>query len=212
MTVYLAILVGAYFLGAIPFGVLIARAKGIDLTKVGSGNIGATNVNRALGKNWGLAVFALDMLKGLIPGLVARQLVTEPLGELDPQALWFIAGFVAVLGHAKSPFLGFKGSKGVSSALGAGLAAAPLAALAGFALFILILATTRYMAIASMVGVPSAGLFALVIPGNSIQVVPLLAILGLMVIWLHRKNIDRLREGTEPKFSFVKKPIAEASP
>jgi len=210
MMMFLAILVGAYFLGAIPFGVVIARAKGIDLTQVGSGNIGATNVNRALGKNWGIAVFLLDMLKGLVPSLAARFLVVEPQFGIDPQALWFLAGFAAVFGHAKSPFLGFRGGKGVSTALGAGLGAAPLAALAGFALFILVLATTRYMAIASMIGVPSAALFAMILPGNSLQIVPLFAALGILVIWLHRKNIERLRDGTEPKFAFVKKPIAES--
>lgn len=200
--ILVALVLVAYFLGAVPFGVLVAHAKGVDLTRVGSGNIGATNVIRALGAKWGIFVFVLDMLKGLVPALLGRVFVTAPVGPADPQTVWFLLGIVAVVGHAKSPFLGFKGGKGVSTALGAGLGAAPLVALASFALFGVVLAVTRYMSIASVVGVCAPAFFDLVIPGQSHRLFPLFLLLGITVAILHRKNFRRLREGTEPKFRF----------
>lgn len=197
--------VGAYFLGSVPVGVLAARAKGIDLTQVGSGNVGATNVNRALGKQWGIAVFLLDMLKGLIPTLSARYLVTSNVGDLEPQALWMLVGIFAVLGHTKSIFLRFKGGKGISTSLGVCLGAAPLVAVSAFTFFVVILASTRYMSLASILAVASSVGFALLIPGQSPQILPLFGLLAVAVIALHRKNISRLRTGTEPKFAFVSK-------
>jgi glycerol-3-phosphate acyltransferase PlsY len=197
--------VAAYFLGSIPVGVLAARAKGIDITQVGSGNVGATNVNRALGKQWGIAVFILDMLKGLAPTLAARYLVAIPVGSVHPQAIWMLVGIFAVLGHTKSVFLHFKGGKGISTSLGVCLGAAPLVAVSAFTLFVIILASTRYMSVASILAVASSVLFAMLIPGQSSQIIPLFALLAVAVIALHRKNIGRLRAGTEPKFAFVSK-------
>lgn len=204
MTPLIGLLVFAYFLGGVPFGFLVAKAKGIDLLKVGSGNIGATNVKRALGTGWATAVFLMDMTKGLIPALIARLMFTEPVNGMDPQAIWFLAGMTAVVGHAFSPFLKFKGGKGVSTAMGAGLGAAPLVALSGFALFAVILVTVQYMAIASIVGVSSALLFGFLYPATSRQVLPLFGLVAIAVIVLHRKNLSRLFQGTEPKFSFRK--------
>lgn len=211
MKVFGLTLLGAYFLGGIPFGVLIARMQGIDITQVGSGNIGATNVVRALGPRWGTVTFVLDMLKGLIPSLVARQLFVEPLMGVDPQALWFICGLVAVIGHAKSPFLKFKGGKGVSTALGAGLGSAPLVALGAIVVFAVILGTIRYMAVASMVAVCSAVVFSVILPGQSLQVVPLFVLMAALVVFLHHKNIARLKAGTEPKFEFRKSSEQESA-
>jgi glycerol-3-phosphate acyltransferase PlsY len=204
MMTFLILLVVGYFLGAIPFGVLIARANGVDIMKVGSGNIGATNVIRGLGKGWGITVFVLDMLKGTIPALLARWTISEPIAGIDPQAVWFLCGLAAVVGHAKSPFLRFRGGKGVSTAMGAGLGAIPLVALAAFTLFAILLATIRYMSVASVVAVSAAPVFAYLIPNQSPAIVPILLILAVVVTLLHRKNITRLREGTEPKFSFKK--------
>lgn len=197
--------VGAYLLGSIPFGLLVARAKGIDLTKVGSGNVGATNVNRALGKEWGIATFIMDMVKGFLPTLVARMLIKDPVGGFDPQALWLLVGMTAVFGHAKSIFWGFKGGKGISTSMGVCLAATPLVAIACFSLFVVVLALTRYMSIASMVAVPASVPFTWLFPNHSPQLLPLYGVLSVAVVVLHRKNIDRLREGTEPKFRFESK-------
>ncbi len=202
MTFSILLLV-SYLLGAIPVGVLVARARGVDILKAGSGNIGATNVGRVLGKGPGLAVWGLDVLKSLAPTLVARALLHERLIGLDPQTQWFLVGTAAILGHCASPFLRFKGGKGISTALGAIVGTEPLVALCCFALFAVTLATTRYMAIASTVGVMSVVLFSLLF-GVTPQLLPIFLSLALFVAYRHRSNFRRLKEGTEPRFSFKK--------
>jgi glycerol-3-phosphate acyltransferase PlsY len=101
--------ISAYFLGAIPFAVLLGRIKGIDILKAGSGNPGMTNVWRNLGPGFGIACFALDILKGLLPTVAARCLIHDRIGPFDPQFLWFTVGCAALVGHSCSIFLGFKG-------------------------------------------------------------------------------------------------------
>lgn len=212
MTFPLLLLV-AYFLGGVPFGVLIARSRGIDILKVGSGNIGATNVGRVLGKGPMIAVWLLDVLKSLLPTVAARFLLTDRLGPLNAETQWFLVGLAAIVGHCASPFLRFRGGKGISTALGAIVGAAPLTALLCFGLFAAVLATTRYMAIASVVGVASVVPFSLLLRVTP-QLVPVFALLTLFVAYRHRANFRRLRDGTEPKFSFkggVKPPSKAAS-
>jgi glycerol-3-phosphate acyltransferase PlsY len=201
---YFALLAIAYLLGGIPFGLLIARAQGIDIRKVGSGNIGATNVVRALGPRFGFIAFGLDMLKGFVPAVIANALFREPMLGLEPQVLSFLAGTAAVIGHAKSPFLKFTGGKGVSTALGTALGSAPLVAAGAFVVFSVVLGTVRYMAVASIVGVSVAVFLPLLLPGTSQQLIPFLGALAIAVILLHHKNIQRLLAGTEPKFKFRK--------
>ena len=196
--------VGSYLCGGIPFGVLFARRKGIDLMKFGSGNIGATNVKRALGSKVAMLVFALDVGKAAVPCLVARLVVTHPLHTVPAQVFWFAAGLIAVLGHCVSPFLGFKGGKGVSTALGMVIGSAPLVASASFSLFLVLLVATRYMSLASMIAVGSATLFGWFFPAQARELVPLYALLTVFVAYRHRNNIWRLMKGTEPKFSFGK--------
>lgn len=193
------LVVGSYLLGAVPFGVIIARWKGVDILAQGSGNPGATNVGRVLGRPYGILVFLLDMAKGLVPALAGRALVPGPVGVLDAQTVWFGLGIAAVLGHSRSPFLGFRGGKGVSTALGAGVGSAPIPALAAFALFGVVLAIFRYMSVASVVGVSAALLFGVLLPGQSPQLIPLYALLAGYVAWSHRANFARLRAGTEPR-------------
>ena len=192
---------GSYLCGGIPFGVVFARMKGIDLMAVGSGNIGATNVKRALGTKVALLVFILDVLKATIPALVARLVVSQPLQELPAQVFWFAAGLLAVLGHCVSPFLKFKGGKGVSTALGMVLGAAPAVAGSCFSLFLVLLFTTRYMSFASIIAVSSAVVFGWFLHGQARELVPVYFLLSLFVAYRHRQNIRRLIDGTEPKFS-----------
>lgn len=191
------LLVGAYLLGAIPVGVLVARAFGVDIMKVGSGNIGATNVGRALGKKASIPVFLLDMLKGLIPTLVARYLFP------DRQEFWFLAGSMAIIGHSFSPFLKFKGGKGISTALGMTLGTSPFVALCAFVLFSSTLGITRFMSLASIVGVISTiplGIFF----KDSPWVLGGYSLMSIFIIYRHRANLKRLKDGTEPKFTFKK--------
>jgi acyl phosphate:glycerol-3-phosphate acyltransferase len=209
--VLVALFLGAYLLGAIPFGVLIARAKGVDIRSVGSGNIGATNVIRALGTGPGVLVFVLDVLKGLVPALVARWIAPER------QDIWFYAGMAAVVGHSLSPFLRFKGGKGIATALGGVLGSAPLTALSCFAVFTVLLVTPRYMSLASLIAV-GTGTFWGYVYKDALAVRVGYVLLELFVIYRHLPNIRRLLNGTEPKFSFKKsistsaKPVPDATP
>ena len=201
----LLLFVGAFLLGSIPIGFLAARAKGIDIRTVGSGNIGATNVSRALGNRAGYIVFVLDMLKGLIPGLVARFVIVEPLGGLPPQLYWFLVGIAAFFGHMFCPWLGFKGGKGIATGLGALIAAAPMLAMACFAVFAVFMAFPRFVSLSSLAAAVVLPVFAFVLPGEPRELIPVYLCLSLLVFYKHRDNIKRLAAGTEPKFQFRKR-------
>ncbi len=211
--VVMLILIAAYFLGAVPFGVLIARARGVDITKVGSGNIGATNVHRALGWKAGLVVMALDASKSLIPALAVKALglslilpppTSSPLHPssfiLPPSDIALLAGFFAVIGHCASPFLGFKGGKGIATMLGAALGATPLVAVGGLLVFIALFLVTSYVSVASIAAVLSAILFAYLLRYDP-PVIAAYSLVALFIIYKHRLNIRRLLRGEEPKTS-----------
>ncbi len=192
----------AYVLGSIPFGVLIAKSKGVDLRKIGSGNIGATNVKRALGPRLAYTVFLLDVAKGALPATIARLMLHQKVGPFDPQTFAMIVGIAAVLGHCVSPFLGFRGGKGVSTTLGAVVGAAPVVAIIGFAEFLIIVSACRYVSLASLICVWSTLVSTMVLAGQSTQMVPVYLALSLFITVKHRANIKRLLAGTEAKFSF----------
>ena len=189
----------AFLLGSIPFGVLVARHQGVDLTTVGSGNIGATNAMRVLGTKWGLIVFALDVLKGVIPSALASIVFAGGIGILDRQPTAMILGAFAILGHMFSPWIGFKGGKGISTILGVALGAIPLCGLLSFGTMLIVLAITRYVSLASLVGVAS-GLGWNLVLRDSRQMLPVILVLFLFITWKHRANIRRLLDGTESKF------------
>ena len=191
--------VAAYFLGAVPFGVLITRAKGVDITKVGSGNVGATNVGRAIGKTWAIIVFLLDVFKGCAPVIATRFLVPD-----SPRWVWYLVGIAAVAGHCASPFLRFKGGKGVASSLGMVFGAAPIVAGSAFLIWGVIFLITRYVSLASIIGVGCAVVIAAIV--QDWVYVGFGSLLFLFVLYTHRTNIQRLRNGTEPKFTFGGKP------
>src|SRR5438270_2992906 len=138
-----ALLIGGYIVGSIPFGYLVARARGIDILQFGSGNIGATNVYRALGKWLGLLVFLLDVSKGMVPAAIAYSVTSS-------QGAAFSVGMAAVVGHCLSPFLKFKGGKGIATGLGAVLGSAPFVALGAFAVFIICMVLTRWVSLSSI--------------------------------------------------------------
>lgn len=180
----------AYLLGAIPFGFLIARAKGVDIRTVGSGNVGATNVLRALGKGPAIVVFVLDVLKGLIPAYVGHRL----LGQTE----WaFAAGASAVIGHSLSPFLGFKGGKGIATGLGALIGSTPLVAGGAAAIFLLMMSATMIVSISSVMGalsiLPLGVLFR-----DPPSLYPAYLFFGLYLAYRHRSNFERIRQGIEP--------------
>jgi glycerol-3-phosphate acyltransferase PlsY len=190
------VLGGAYLLGSVPFGVLVARAfdRGIDLRKTGSGNIGATNVARTLGKGAGALTLLLDAAKGSAAVLLAA--AAAPSGDA---LLPSLAGGAAFLGHVFPVWLRFRGGKGVATALGVVLALSPGAAGILFLLFAAAFAATRYVSLGSLVA--AAGLApAMLLLRAPAPWIALSAGIGAMVFWTHRENIRRLIAGEERRF------------
>ncbi len=197
----------AYVIGSTPFGVLIARGHGMDLRKLGSGNVGATNVARALGKKWGYLCFFLDVAKGLVPTLAAALLLGGQRGfpTLLHQAAWLGAGFGAIAGHVFSFYLRFRGGKGVATALGVVLGVFPYftyPGLCAFGLWILVTLVSRYVSLGSIVAaVAFLPLFAAFNwpPGDLWPLAVFAAAMVALILLRHRGNIRRLLAGTENK-------------
>jgi glycerol-3-phosphate acyltransferase PlsY len=202
----LLLVIAGYLCGSIPNAVLVARAHGVDIFKAGSGNPGATNVGRTLGRFWGLFVFVADALKGLTPVLLARFLVpNDQVGlPVDHEAIYAIVGFAAILGHLASVFTGFRGGKGVATALGVVIGISPLVVLISGAVFGLVTLLTRYVSLASILGVLVAIPVSLVLR-EPISLVAFYSVAAALIIFRHRANIGRLLNGTESKLG-VKKP------
>lgn len=197
MTVALCVV--SYLIGAIPFGLLIARLKGVDITKVGSGNIGATNVFRSVSKPLGVLTFVFDALKGWGPAwfLPGWAQVTD---ASDP-ALGLLCAAMAIVGHTWPVYLKFKGGKGVATSAGALIGIAPKAVGLGLLVWLLILVATRYVSVASIaaaIAVAASGwtLYA----GTGYKLPVALTILATLIVWRHRGNIKRLIAGTEHRF------------
>lgn len=201
------LLLACYLVGALPFGYLVARARGVDLFKAGSGNIGATNVGRVLGRKYGVLVFALDFLKGALPvaAIVPLANAVEPnavtaLGS--PEALRVGAAAVAFLGHLFPVYLGFRGGKGVATGAGAVavLVPGPTAAAVGtWAVVVLVSRTVSLASLAAVAVLVAVRLLAVPDPFTGPGgVVTWFCVLGsLLVAWKHRANIGRLVSGTE---------------
>lgn len=209
MLSFVLILLLSYLVGSIPTSILAGRLlRGVDIRRHGSGNAGATNVFRVLGTGPGIAVMLLDLLKGVIAvGVIARLRLG---GEAPPEFLypngdgWMMvaAGGAAVLGHIYTIYAGFKGGKGVATGAGVAVALAPVPVLVGLALFGIIVWTTRYVSLASMVAAASLPLTQLLRTTVFGVHVPapvwwFCAIVPLLIFFTHRANIDRLLHGRE---------------
>ncbi len=210
MTVWILTLVVAYLLGSIPFGYLLVRfVRKEDIRSVGSGNIGATNVARSGAKGLGVLTLLLDLGKGLLAVLIARRLMPGVPGF--PSDLAVAAAVAAVMGHIFPVWLGFKGGKGVATALGVFIALAPGVALAAVGVFVLVVAITRIVSLASIAAAAVIPVFAmLLLPDRSPVYLGGVIFIALLVIVKHQANIQRLIAGTESRFG-AKKPIASPS-
>jgi glycerol-3-phosphate acyltransferase PlsY len=208
---YILVAAAAYLLGSIPMGYLVAKARGIDIQKCGSGNIGATNAMRALGKPAGIFVLVADCAKGyvacaLIPPLIWNWLAPHYFGlfqyfhgtSADNQMRFYlIAGIFAVLGHNYTCWLKFKGGKGIATTAGVYLALAPLALGIAFVVFALALLMTRYMSVASISGAIALPAAVWILPPHDLLLGIVTTALGALAIYRHKGNIQRLMAGTE---------------
>ena len=183
----------AYLFGAVPFGLLVAKLNGVDIRSKGSGNIGATNVLRVIGKGWGIFTLILDALKGFIPAFFF-----PGLANLGSE--WGVLfGMAAIIGHTFPVYLKFKGGKGVATSAGMLLGVAPAAVGIGLVFWIICMAIWRYVSLASIVASVAIAASVWVLDKGWVVNIAL-TILAALIIWLHRANIGRLLNGTENRF------------
>ena len=211
--IWIAWLAAAYLAGSIPFGLIIGRARHVDIRQHGSGNIGATNVGRVLGRRWGILCFVLDVAKGFTP--VFACCLVAPLGrEATPAAvLGLLVAAMAMLGHIFPVWLRFRGGKGVATGLGVLLGLWPIltipAVIAGIVWFVVVRAI-GYVSVASMAAAAALPFLTLAsalyhqLPlGQTVLYLTVATALATLVIWRHRSNVAKLRAGTETKASWA---------
>jgi len=191
--VFVLVCILAFVFGSIPFGFVIGKLKGVDVRQYGSGNIGATNVSRVLGKKWGAIVLLLDALKGALPVLYLK--VTGYSTEHQ-----VLAGLFAILGHCFSPFLKLRGGKGVATGLGVFLVVSPKVTLIAFLVFLLVFLTTRYVSLSSITAALSFPLVFRFLEKPSEFTSVVLFLTAFVVVGKHYQNIIRLIKGEEKKY------------
>jgi acyl phosphate:glycerol-3-phosphate acyltransferase len=207
---YILIALGAYLLGSIPTGYLVARTRGVDIRTVGSKNMGATNVFRVLGKGPGIFVLLADAFKGWGAIALARYVIHSQSavpGGLHEAGAPIVAGLFAILGHIFTCWLKFKGGKGIATSAGVMVALVPVALLISLVMWLVAFVATRYVSVASIVAstvLPVATWFTT----RDLMLTVVTALVAALAIYKHKTNLQRLRNGTENRFSFKKKDIA----
>ncbi|MGK9370011.1 glycerol-3-phosphate 1-O-acyltransferase PlsY [Melioribacter sp. Ez-97] len=215
----LFVIVLSYLVGSIPTSIIISKlVKGIDIRQYGSGNAGGTNVFRVLGWKWGVLTILLDALKGAVAVIVVARLYLDniPFNNITPfddfTLVQILCGVAAVIGHIWTVFAGFKGGKGIATALGFLMTIITVDMLLAIGIFLVVVYFSRYISLGSLTAAVSVpvilfvreNLFGVHIAGYGI-ILPFAIALALLVIYTHRKNIDRLLKGNENKISFGKK-------
>jgi glycerol-3-phosphate acyltransferase PlsY len=214
-----AIIILSYLIGSIPTSIIVSKAvKGIDIREHGSGNAGGTNVMRVLGWKHGLLVILLDVFKGVLAVVVVARLHygNIPFQNITPfddfTFIQIIAGISAVVGHIWTVFAGFKGGKGIATALGMLLMIITVDMLIAVGVFVIVVTISRYVSLGSLMGTITAPLSLIIrenifnvdIPGYN-TILPFIIAVSLLVIYTHRKNVVRILNGSENKLSFKKK-------
>ncbi|MDW8309227.1 MAG: glycerol-3-phosphate 1-O-acyltransferase PlsY [Verrucomicrobiales bacterium] len=208
---FILVAIAAYLLGSIPTGYLVARARGVDIRAVGSGNIGATNVFRTLGRGPGIFVLVVDALKGFVACRIFGTLGAAWFAGQSGSVREFfpiVAGLSAVLGHNYTCWLGFKGGKGIATSAGVLLALFPKAFLAVLGVWALVFAVGRYVSLASVAAAVALPV-AVGLLGYGVERLVVAVLLSVLAIYKHKSNIQRLLAGTEHRFG---KPRASATP
>ncbi len=197
-----------YLVGSIPTGYLLGKARGLDIRQHGSGNIGATNVWRVLGWKWGLPAFIADVLKGFLPLFLLKILGNLEMQGWTGDLLLVLCGLAAIIGHNYTPWLGFKGGKGIATSAGVLGALMPPVLGIAFSLWAVLTLLTRYVSIGSIAAALSlAPLAWFFYPGKWI-LFGLACLAGVLAIYRHKSNIQRLLAGTESKIGQKKKEAA----
>ncbi len=209
---YILTAVAAYLLGSIPTGFLVAKARGVDIRTVGSGNIGATNVFRFLGKPAGIFVLFADALKGWLAVVGVTWIVIQAFhlsqDQVTKEWLQICAGVCAILGHNFTCWLHFKGGKGIATSAGVLTALVPLSLIIILGVWIVVFALSRYVSLASICAAFTLP-FAAWLTHQSVTMIAITAALGFLAIYKHKANIKRLLKGTESRLA-LKKPATEA--
>jgi acyl phosphate:glycerol-3-phosphate acyltransferase len=201
---YIIVAVAAYLLGSIPFGFLVAKAKGVDIRSVGSGNIGATNAMRVLGKPAGIFVLLMDALKGYAAVKIFSMFMMKapPYDDASWHSYYcisVIAGVGAVLGHNYTCWLKFKGGKGIATSAGVYLALAPWALLAALVIFILAVLITKYVSVGSIAAAIALAVTVWIMTPQNVLLGVVTTALAVLAIYKHKSNIQRLMAGTESR-------------
>lgn len=202
-SVFITVGVLSYLMGSLPTGYLVGKLRGIDIRAAGSGNIGATNVFRTLGRTAGIIVLIIDAFKGfaacrILPGLVE---------SAPSENLRMVAGIAAILGHNYTCWLRFRGGKGIATSAGVLLGWMPLSLGVVLGVWLLVFALSRYVSLASIMAAFVLP-FAAWLTGASGRMILVAAVIGALAIYRHRSNIRRLLEGTEHRFTSRKEPVS----
>lgn len=201
---FVAAATAGYLLGSCPNGFLISRARGLDIRQHGSGNIGATNVLRVLGKKWGYLVFFLDALKGFLAVWIGFLLTRGMFPHVPSDVAGIVSGLFCILGHTFPVWLRFRGGKGVATSAGVLLGLMPLAVFSVLIVWLILFYVTRYVSVASVFAAAALPAFvffylsAHALTGR--MLLPFSILIAGVVIWRHRSNIRRLLQGTEERF------------
>jgi len=194
--------VAFYLVGSFPTGYLIGQSRGIDIRQHGSGNIGATNVGRVLGRNWGFFAFACDFLKGFLPLFLVRHLALPDSESWTVSLLLVLCGLAAILGHNYTPWLGFKGGKGIATSAGVLCAMIPIVFAVALSLWIIAVLVTRTVSIGSLLAAAVLPLACAHFYSGQWIYFGLATLAGGLATWRHRSNIQRLLAGTESRLNF----------
>ncbi|MGH8047461.1 MAG: glycerol-3-phosphate 1-O-acyltransferase PlsY [Chthoniobacterales bacterium] len=205
---YVLVALGAYLIGSFPSGYLIARARGVDIRTMGSGNVGATNVFRVLGKKWGYLCFALDIGKGALAVWLGWHVPVA--WGLVPTTCAIISACAVMIGHTFPVWLGFKGGKGIATSGGIAIALFPIEVFViSVSVWIIAFFVSRIVSVASLTGAFTLSILLVVdfVLGRADMALMIVGIvMTALVFWLHRGNLRRLRAGTEPRFE-RKRPV-----
>jgi acyl phosphate:glycerol-3-phosphate acyltransferase len=201
---YIVTALAGYLLGSIPTGFLVAKARGVDIRTVGSGNIGATNAFRILGKGPGIFVLFIDALKGWLAVALVPPAIHQLLPGVPVEYLRVAAGVAAILGHNYTCWLHFKGGKGIATTAGVLIALVPYALFIILGIWILLFVTTRYVSVGSIVAAFALPFATWFTTGHDIGLTTVTGAMGALAIYKHRLNIQRLMDGTENRIQFKK--------